>query len=100
MNKRRRVVVVSPRSYNHRHGEGPGRCLVVPFSATQPKIMSPSVVAFPVGQYRSLTKDSWAICDSIMAVSHDRLDRIWIGPGRALDERISVDDFRRVQAGD
>lgn len=98
MNKRRRVVVVSPRSYNRRHGDGPGRCLVVPFSASKPRFLTPSVVSFPAGGYRSLTRASWAICDSIMAVSHDRLDRVWAGPGRSLDERITDSDMRRLEA--
>jgi uncharacterized protein YifN (PemK superfamily) len=97
MNKRRRVVVVSPRSYNRRHGQGPGRCLVVPFSASKPQVLSPTVVLFPTGAYRSLTKDSWAICDAIMAVSHDRLDRVWAGPGRSLNETISDADMQRLQ---
>lgn len=97
MNKRRRVVVVSPRSYNRRHGEGPGRCLVVPFSATEPRFLTPSMVPFPVGTYRSLTRASWAICDSIMAVSHDRLDRVWMGPRRSLDEYVSNEDMRRLE---
>lgn len=97
MNKRRRVVVVSPRSYNRRHGEGPGRCLVVPFSASEPRFLTPSVVPFPLQSYRSLSKVSWAICDSIMAVSHDRLDRVWSGPGQSLDERISEVDMRRLE---
>src|SRR3954467_2473090 len=86
MNKRRRVVVVSPRSYNRRHGEGPGRCLVIPFSATEPKVFSPSMVSFAAETYKSLTRQSWAICDSLTAVSHDRLDRVWEKPGRFLDE--------------
>lgn len=97
MNKRRRVVVVSPRSYNRRHGDGPGRCLVVPFSASEPMFLSPSIVEFPVGTYRSLTRRSWAICDSILAVSHDRLDRVWAGPAHSLDERVSEADMCRLQ---
>jgi uncharacterized protein YifN (PemK superfamily) len=36
MDKVRRIVVISPRSYNNRHGAEPGRCLVVPFTATDP----------------------------------------------------------------
>lgn len=98
MNKRRRVVVISPRSYNRRHGEGPGRCLVVPFSASEPRFLTPSIVTFPAGSYRSLTRTSWAICDFVTAVSHDRLDRVWLGPGRSLDECVTDDDMRRLQA--
>lgn len=97
MNKRRRVVVVSPRSYNHRHGEGPGRCIVIPFSASEPKFLMPSIVMFPAGSYRSLTRTSWAICESIMAVSHNRLDRVWAGQGQSLNERISDEDMKRLR---
>lgn len=97
MNKARRVVVVSPRSYNRRHGSGPGRCLVVPFTATAPRIMTPAIVSFPLGLYRSFTKGSWAICDAVMAVSHTRLDRIWGGPGAALDEVLSDTDMKRIE---
>jgi uncharacterized protein YifN (PemK superfamily) len=98
MNKRRRVVAVSPRSYNRRHGEGPGRCLVIPFSASEPRILSPSIVEFPLGTYRSLNKRSWAICEAIMALSHDRLNRLWIGPNKSLDERLSEHDMARLEA--
>jgi uncharacterized protein YifN (PemK superfamily) len=37
MRKVRCLVVVSPRSYNHPIGHGPGKCIVVPFSATGPR---------------------------------------------------------------
>jgi hypothetical protein len=49
MNKPRRVVVISPRSYNERHGTGPGRCIAVPFTATCPRVMSPAIIHFPLG---------------------------------------------------
>ena len=97
MNKARRVVVVSPRSYNRRHGRGPGRCLVVPLTATPPQFLTPAIVPFPVGSYRSLTKDSWVVCDALMAVSHARLSRLWIGPGAPLDETVSEADMKRIQ---
>jgi hypothetical protein len=48
MDKERRVVVVSPRSYNQRHGASAGRCIVVPFSATNPgRFLTPADVPFP-----------------------------------------------------
>lgn len=99
INKRRWAVVISPRSYNRRHGEGPGRCLVVPFSATVPKILTPASVPFPAGSYQSLTRDSWAICDSILAVLHDRLNRVWAGPRQWLDENVSQTDMGRLLIG-
>jgi uncharacterized protein YifN (PemK superfamily) len=44
IDKERRVVIISPRSYNKRHGTGPGRCLVIPFSATEPHKITPAHV--------------------------------------------------------
>jgi uncharacterized protein YifN (PemK superfamily) len=99
MNKARRVVVVSPRSYNRRHGMGPGRCLVVPFTATHPKFMTPATVSFPRGSYQSFTKDSWALCDFVTTVSHTRLRRVWTAPGKALDESLSDADMKRLDEG-
>ncbi|MGH6716503.1 MAG: type II toxin-antitoxin system PemK/MazF family toxin [Bradyrhizobium sp.] len=97
--KQRRVAVLSPRSYNERHGRGPGRCIVVPFGVTGPTIVRLSDVHFPTGPYRALSKDTWANCDSIMAVSHDRLDRVYIGHGRYSDEVLSDADLARVEVG-
>ena len=98
MRKMRRVVVISPRSHNHRHGAKPGRCLVVPFSATPPAIVTPAEVAFPAGPYRSLTVPTWAICSAAASVSHARLDRVAIGRGFA-SEHLSEADLSRVGAG-
>jgi len=79
MEKVRRCVVVSPRSYNRRHGTQPGRCLVVPFSATDPaRHMTPADVPFAANVYECLTVETWAICPAVMSVSHDRLDRVWV----------------------
>ena len=98
MNKSRRVVVVSPRSYNRRHGEGFGRCVVVPFTATEPKVANPALVSISAGRYQSLPRNSWAVCDAVMAVSHARLRRVWTGPGRALNEFLLPQDLRQIEA--
>jgi uncharacterized protein YifN (PemK superfamily) len=99
MDKVRRVVVVSPRSYNQRHGSGPGRCLVVPFTATDPgALLRPADVHFKNGTYRSLTVDTWAICSAAMAVSHARLDRVLINKQYA-SEMLSLADMHRVEKG-
>lgn len=97
--KLRRVVVLSPRSYNERHGAGPGRCIVVPFSASQPVTQRLSDVFFAFGRYRALSKDTWANCGSVATVSHARLDRVYIGHGRYSDELLSADDCRRIEIG-
>ncbi|MCF4130275.1 type II toxin-antitoxin system PemK/MazF family toxin [Methylobacterium sp. SyP6R] len=98
MRKTRRVVVVSPRSHNRRHGQGPGRCVVVPFSASTPPAPTPADVSFAAGVYASLTVPTWAICAAVMSVSHDRLNRVVAG-GQGLDEVLSADDMERIEAG-
>jgi uncharacterized protein YifN (PemK superfamily) len=97
--KIRRVAVMSPRSYNERHGAGAGRCIVVPFSATRPRVLRPSDIFFATGPYQALTVDTWASCDSVMAVSHVRLDRVRIGFGRWSEELLSDADLKMLEAG-
>jgi uncharacterized protein YifN (PemK superfamily) len=97
--KTRRVVVMSPRSYNARHGNGPGRCLVIPFSITQPRAIQPSDVFFAAGPYKTLSKDTWANCHSVMSVSHTRLDRVYVGHGSYSQELLSGVDLQRLEGG-
>jgi uncharacterized protein YifN (PemK superfamily) len=97
--KIRRVAVMSPRSYNERHGSGPGRCIVVPFSVTQPPVLRPSDIFFATGPYEALSRDTWATCDSVMAVSHARLDRVRIPFGTWSQEVLSADDLKRLESG-
>src|SRR3712207_5507746 len=92
MRKERRAVVVSPRSYNVRHGAGPGRCVVVPFTASKPARITPADVPFPAGVYQSLSLATGAVCSSVMTVSHARLDRVAHGRGFIV-ERLSSDDM-------
>ena len=61
MRKVRCVVVVLPQSYNRRHPNAPGKCVVVPLSATEPRTVLVSRVAVPIEVYESLTKPTWAI---------------------------------------
>jgi uncharacterized protein YifN (PemK superfamily) len=98
MGKIRRALVVSPRSYNRRHGMGPGRCIVGPFSATPPPELTPAHVPFAADVYPSLSEMTWAVCDCIRSVSHDRLDRVNVG-GNYLSEMISEEDMTRVESG-
>ncbi len=98
MRKKRRVVVVSPRAHNHRHGQRPGRCLVVPFSASMPAIVTAAEVPFPGDAYRSLTVPTWAICSAIESVSHARLDRVAVGAA-FLSERLSDADMLHIGVG-
>ena len=98
MRKKRRVVVVSPRSHNRRHGAKPGRCIVVPFSASTPPAHTPAEVPFSAGVYDSLTVPTWAICGAVSSVSHERLDRVAFGT-RFLSEQLTSLDLRRVEVG-
>jgi uncharacterized protein YifN (PemK superfamily) len=104
MEKVRRVVVISPRSYNRRHGFKAGRCLVVPFSATDPDhFLTPSDVFFDSKTYECLTVETWAICSAAMSVSHDRLDRVSVrqhrGPPRYSIETLKPADMARIETG-
>ena len=98
MRKKRRVVVVSPRSHNRRHGAKPGRCLVVPFSATRPTVLTVAEVPFLAGPYGSLTLPTWAICSAVESVSHARLDRVAVGRS-FFSEHLSQADLDRIDAG-
>jgi uncharacterized protein YifN (PemK superfamily) len=98
MTKQRRVVVFSPRSYNRRHGQGPGRCLVIPFSATAPLQVTPAHVPFGADQYACLTEPTWALCDAITCVSHARLENVQIGGVNQM-ESLSEDDMARIAVG-
>ncbi len=70
----------------------------VPFSASEPAMMTAAEVPFPEGVYRSLTVATWAICSAAASVSHAMLDRVAIG--RAfLSEHLSAVDLERVEAG-
>ena len=99
IDKIRRAVVVSPRSYNHRHGAGPGRCIVVPFSGRDPGIyLSLSDIPFPAGVYQTISVHTWAVCSAVMSVSHARLDRVRVG-GTYPAEYLSNQDLARIEAG-
>lgn len=97
MRKVRRVVVVSPKSYNKRPSMTvPGKCIVVPLSATEPREPQPSHVAIPTGRYASITKPVWAICEMVAHVSHTRLDRVAAGK-KFLSESINSDDMISIE---
>jgi uncharacterized protein YifN (PemK superfamily) len=98
MTKQRRVVVISPRSYNRRHGQGPGRCLVIPFSATAPPEITPAHVPFTADKYATLTEPTWALCDVIASVSHNRLDNVQVGGVNQM-ESIDDQDMLRIAVG-
>jgi uncharacterized protein YifN (PemK superfamily) len=99
MAKIRRVVVMSPRSYNERHGIGPGRCFVVPLSATDPgPFLTAADIPFAGDRYETLTVPVWAICSAAMSVSHARLDRVRAGHHFSV-EVMSNQDLARVELG-
>ena len=94
----RRVIVTSPRAHNRRHGAKPGRCLVVPLSASPPTVVTTAEVPFPAGAYASLTVPTWAICGALASVSHARLDRVAVGRS-FLSEQLTSVDLARVEDG-
>ncbi|WP_058633936.1 type II toxin-antitoxin system PemK/MazF family toxin [Aureimonas ureilytica] len=98
MRKKRRVVVMSPRAMNGPHGPKPGKCVVVPFSATTPTILRPSHVQIPAGTYDTITVDVWAICEAIAHVSHTRLDRVAVGRNFKAGQ-VFEEDMARIEAG-
>jgi uncharacterized protein YifN (PemK superfamily) len=93
MRKKRRVLVVSPRSHNRAR-----RCVVVPFSATQPTDMTAAYVPFPSGIYASLSRPTWAICNAVAHVSFERLDRVRVGT-EFLTEMATEEDMVRISVG-
>ena len=97
LGKERRVVVVSPRSYNHRFHFDYGRCVVVPFSATEIGD-KPAHIPFDAVTYRSLSEPTWALCDCVRSVSHGRLNRVRMG-GENLNEIMSEADLARISEG-
>lgn len=90
MRKKRRVLVVSLRSHNRAR-----RCVVVPFSATEPNDM---MAAYPAGSYRSLSVPTWAICNAVAHVSFARLDRVRVGR-EFVAEIVGAADMERVVRG-
>ena len=97
MRKVRRVVVVSPKSYNKRPSMTvPGKCIVVPFSATPSYVPRPSHVSISQGSYKSLSKPVWAICEMVSHVSHARLDRVAHGSG-FLSETMAPTDLALIE---
>ena len=75
MTKKRRVVIISPKSLNNR-----GICSVVPLSTTQPDPILPVHVKFEPGAYRFVAQDTatWAKCDMLATVALKRLDRLYL----------------------
>ena len=97
MRKVRRVVVVSLKAYNKRPSmQTPGKCVVVPLSASAPRMPQPSHVSIPEDRYASITLPVWAICEMVDHVSHTRLDRVSSGR-RFLSDSINQDDMALIE---
>jgi uncharacterized protein YifN (PemK superfamily) len=89
--------VVSDDLFNRRHGLGAGLCLVVPCSATTPKLVDASVVRLLMTNYRALTRDVWIKCALMTSVSHARLERPRRG-GHYVSEWVSRTDMALIEA--
>lgn len=94
--KTRRVVVVSPRAFNHRHADRAGLCQVVPLSITKPASMDDRYVFIPHTRYKSITEDVWAKAGLVATVSHDRLDRPYANR-RYHSEYVNDDDMKLIE---
>lgn len=60
--------------------------------------MTPAYVAFDAVTYKSLSESTWAVCESIRSVSHERLNRVRAG-GENLNEIMAQADLKRVETG-
>lgn len=97
MRKVRRVIVISPKAYNKRPSmQTPGKCIVIPLSATPPRLPQPSHVSIPASRYTSITLPVWAICEMVDHVSHARLDRVASGK-KFLSESVTPVDMALVE---
>ncbi len=71
MVKIRRVIIISPKSYNKQ------LCIVVPLSTTPPQETKNYHVRLASDKYAFLNnKQVWAKCDMVSHVSLNRLDRL------------------------
>lgn len=89
--KTRRCIVVSDEQYNHRHGGGAGLCIVVPCSATEPRILDATMVLLLMANYRAFTRDVWVKTTLVTSVSHARLERPRIGRDYVSDYVSRID---------
>jgi uncharacterized protein YifN (PemK superfamily) len=94
MIKYRQVVVLSVDSLNHKFGQAPGLCSIVPFSTAPPSTPASEDYFIPSGTYRSLPKDSWARGKMVMTVSHTRLGLV---RGLRRSETLSAKDMTMIE---
>jgi mRNA interferase MazF len=96
INKRRPVVVVTPR-LAHRDR----LCMIVPTSTTAPKYPQPFQVQLTRNYHPNEPASTpvWAKCDLVMSVSMDRLDRFHTGKRQFVAPEISADDLKAIRKG-
>jgi uncharacterized protein YifN (PemK superfamily) len=49
-------------------------------------------------RHKSLSEATWALCDCVRAVSHDRLSRVKVGT-ELLNEVLAKEDLDRIAVG-
>ena len=93
MNKKRHVVLVSPRYRRHT-----GLCSVVPFSTVAPREIEPHHVEVTAGAYDFFDpfRTIWAKADMLTCVSFSRLDRVLLH-GRYAAPVLRPEDLILVQ---
>ncbi|MBB6309359.1 type II toxin-antitoxin system PemK/MazF family toxin [Xanthobacter tagetidis] len=96
INKRRPVVVITPRLANRDQ-----LAMVVPTSTTEPRSMQPFHVRLLKNYHPNEPDDLpvWAKCDLVSSVSFARLDRFHVGHRRFEAPMISADDLASIRKG-
>lgn len=94
--KKRRVVVLSPRCRTH----FPGTILVVPISKSPPSPPEAIHHEFPPRAYHFFdnAESVWALCNMVMAVKFERLDRMKIN-GRYTRTSLRMPDLDGIRNG-
>lgn len=99
IDKRRQVIVFSIDQFNHKHGAGPGRSMVVPITSQEPRTEGPEDVLIAVGKYWSFDEDCWALGKLVTTVSHRRLSTLHRnGKQVPYSEFVDAADMARIGA--
>ena len=96
INKKRPVIVVSPRLPNRA-----GLCTIVPTSTTEPRNIQPYQVLLSKN-YHPKEKDDvpvWAKCDLVANVSIERLDRFRVSRAKFIVPKVTAEDLASVRQG-
>jgi mRNA interferase MazF len=88
INKKRPVVVVTPA-----HVRRAELVAVVPLSTRPPQLVLPYHHRLISHPFPGAARASWAKCDLVQSVSHERLDRIAVGPTQQVVGYVGYQDL-------